>query len=114
MQIQTKGSFSILQFPIWRIACRRKKKSKLQCCYIYISVLKVCFYKVFAKSPCAAYLNLKSSEFMARFMSMLKADQEKVPRYLYHLALLVIRNPSVFCIDDDACMHYTCSGNTVG
>ena len=55
--------------------------------YIYQSK-KSAFYKVFAKSPCAAYLNLKSSEFMAKFMSMLKADQEKVPRYLYHLALL--------------------------
>ena len=47
--------------------CRRKKNSKLQCCYIYQSK-KSAFYKVFAKSPCVAYLNLRSSEFVAKFM----------------------------------------------
>ncbi|KAL5468834.1 hypothetical protein EMCRGX_G029956 [Ephydatia muelleri] len=43
---------------------------------------------VFGHKPCEMYLNLRSSEFVAKFMPMLKAVQEKVPGYLYHVALL--------------------------
>lgn len=54
--------------------------------YIYQSKIST-FLKVFGHKPCEMYLNLRSSEFVAKFMPMLKAVQEKVPGYLYHVAL---------------------------
>ena len=60
---------------------------------LYIHQSKI-FLKVFGHKPCVMYLNLRSSEFVATFMPMLKAVQEKMSGYLYHhVALLVIRNP---------------------
>ena len=45
------------------------------------------------EAMCGVSQSERSSEFVAKFMPMLKAFQEKEPGYLYHVALLVIRNP---------------------
>ncbi|KAL5509201.1 hypothetical protein EMCRGX_G004530 [Ephydatia muelleri] len=49
-------------------------------------------YKVFAQKPCEAYAKFTTSEFVEKFVPLLKADVDRVPMYLHHVAMLVEEN----------------------
>eukprot|EP00731_Ephydatia_muelleri_P014599 Em0008g319a len=44
---------------------------------------------VFAQKPCEAYAKFTTSEFVEKFMPLLKADVDRVPMYLHHVAMLL-------------------------
>ena len=44
---------------------------------------------MFGHKPCEAFISYTSKEFVSRFMPLVKADVEKTPMYVYHVALLV-------------------------
>eukprot|EP00731_Ephydatia_muelleri_P013201 Em0007g511a len=45
--------------------------------------------RVFAQKPCEAYAKFTTSEFVEKFVPLLKADVDRVPMYLHHVAMLL-------------------------
>ena len=53
--------------------------------------------QVFAQKPCEAYAKFTTSEFVEKFVPLLKADVDRVPMYLHHVAMLV-RHACILCV----------------
>ena len=85
-----------VRFVKERLSELRAEERRRVCVPVYVVVFIDIVFQILGLRPCKDFAVLRCDEFVDKFLPFLKVENEAIPNYKYHVAVLVCTSAIMF------------------